>query len=195
KILMTTLNLAPQGLTTESLREIIESRKPILIASLRELEMPPDIRSLVDKYSFSSLIATPIQSQEYVLGAFVTLTSAPRVFDQEDLKLAIELADFAAISLENAGLFAELKKSAITDSLTGLYNTRFFNEVLNHEAARADRYSAPLSLLMIDVDGFKVVNDTFGHVVRNKVLTQIRKAIPRAVRNTDFVLSYASIHS
>jgi diguanylate cyclase (GGDEF)-like protein len=187
KILMTTLNLAPQGLTTESFREVIEGKKPILIANLRELEMPPEVRALVDKYAFSSLIATPIQSKEYVLGAFVTLTSAPRVFDQEDLKLAVELADFAAISLENASLFSELQKSAITDSLTGLYNTRFFNEVLNREAARADRYSAPLSLLMIDVDGFKLVNDTFGHVVGNKVLTQIAKAIQRAVRNTDFV--------
>jgi diguanylate cyclase (GGDEF)-like protein len=187
KMLMTVMNLAPQGLTTEAFREVIEGKKAILLDNLRELELPTEIRTLVDKYNLSSLIAAPIQSKEYVLGAFVTVTSAPRVFDQEDLKLAVELADFAAIGLENASLFAELQKSAITDSLTGLYNTRFFNEVLNREAARADRYSAPLSLLMIDVDSFKLVNDTFGHVVGNKVLTQIGKAIQKAVRNTDFV--------
>ena len=187
KMLMTAMNLAPQGITTETFREVIEGKKAVLIDNLRELEMPTEIRNLVDKYSLSSLIAAPIQSKDYVLGAFISVTSAPRVFDQEDLKLAIELADFAAIGLENASLFAELQKSAITDSLTGLYNTRFFNEVLNREAARADRYSAPLSLLMIDVDSFKLVNDTFGHVVGNKVLTQIGKAIQKAVRNTDFV--------
>jgi diguanylate cyclase (GGDEF)-like protein len=187
KMLMMAMNLAPQGLTTESLREVIDGKKPVLLENLRDLELPADIRGLVDRYSLSSLIAAPIQSKDYVLGAFVTITAAPRVFDQEDLKLAVELADFAAIGLENASLFAELQKSAITDSLTGLYNTRFFNEVLAREAARADRYSAPLSLLMIDVDGFKLVNDSFGHVVGNNVLTQIGKAIQRAVRNTDFV--------
>ena len=77
-----------------------------------------------------------------------TIANTPKVFDEEDLKLAVELADFAAIALENASLFGELQRTAITDSLTGLYNTRFFNEVLSREAARADRYSTPLSLLM-----------------------------------------------
>jgi len=187
KMLTTTLNLAPQGLPTEEFREVLEGRKPRFIENLQILDLPPDLRFLVDKYALSSLIAVPIQTKEYVLGAFVTVASAPRVFNQEDLELAIELSDFAAIGIENASLFVELQKSAITDSLTGLYNTRFFNEVLSREAARADRYSSPLSLLMIDVDGFKMVNDTFGHLVGNKVLTQIGRALQKAVRNTDFV--------
>src|SRR5205085_1642984 len=95
--------------------------------------------------------------------------------------------DFTAIGLENAGLFAELQRSAITDSLTGVYNTRFFHEVLARETARADRYTTTLSLLMIDIDTFKLVNDTYGHVVGNKVLTQIAKTLEHTVRNTDFV--------
>jgi diguanylate cyclase (GGDEF)-like protein len=122
-----------------------------------------------------------------VLGAFISVANAPRVFGEEDLKLAIELSDFASIALENASLFGELQRTAITDSLTGLYNTRFFNEVLSREASRADRYATPLSLLMVDVDSFKLVNDTYGHVVGNKVLTQIGKALQKSVRNTDFV--------
>ena len=71
--------------------------------------------------------------------------------------------------------------------LTEVYNNRFFVEVLKRETARADRYSTPLSLLMIDIDSFKDVNDNFGHIVGNEVLTQIAKIFKDAVRTTDFV--------
>jgi diguanylate cyclase (GGDEF)-like protein len=134
-----------------------------------------------------SLLAVPIQTKEVVLGAFITIATESRSFGTDDVSTASALADFTAIALENAGLFAELQRSAITDSLTGVYNTRFFHEVLGRETARADRYTTPLSLLMIDIDTFKMVNDTFGHVVGNKVITQIANTLKQTVRNTDFV--------
>src|SRR5207253_6117089 len=110
-----------------------------------------------------------------VLGASISIATQSKMFTNDDVTTASALADFTAIALENAGLFAELQRSAITDSLTGVYNTRFFHEVLGRETSRADRYSTGLSLLMIDIDAFKLVNDTFGHVVGNKVLTHIAK--------------------
>src|SRR5215831_7172252 len=64
------------------------------------------------------------------------------------------------------------RRSAITDFVTGVYNTLFFYEVLRRETARADRYTTPLSLLMVDIDTFKLINDTFGHGVGNRVLSQ-----------------------
>jgi diguanylate cyclase (GGDEF)-like protein len=125
--------------------------------------------------------------KDRLLGAFVSLSSSAQPFAEQDLTTAVELSDFTAIALENARLIAELQRSATTDPLTSVYNTRFFHEILGREAARADRYATPLSLLMLDVDGFKVVNDTYGHVVGNKVLINIAKILERAVRNTDFV--------
>ncbi len=187
KILMTAINVSPQGLSFNVLRDVIGNKQPRLIDNLQTFELPADVRALIDKYAFSSIVATPIQTKEFVLGAFVSIATSPRVFDGEDLKLAAEIADFAAIALENASLFKELQRSAITDALTGLYNTRFFNEVLVREASRADRYSTSLALLMADVDSFKQVNDSYGHVVGNKVLNQIAKALQRSVRNTDFI--------
>ena len=142
---------------------------------------------MIDKYAVVSLLAVPIQTKETVLGVFVSVASEAQVFTDEDINTAMALADFTAIALENAALFAELQRSAITDSLTGVYNTRFFHEVLARETSRADRYTTPLSLLMLDVDSFKIVNDTFGHVVGNKVLTQVAKILEHIVRNTDFV--------
>src|SRR5947208_6798047 len=145
------------------------------------------MRSFVDKHGLVSLVALPIQTKEAVLGAFISLATESKTFTNDDVATAAALADFTAIALENAGLFAELQRSAITDSLTGAYNTRFFHEVLGRETARADRYSTPLSLLMIDIDTFKLINDTFGHVVGNKVLTEIASTLKQTVRNTDFV--------
>lgn len=82
--------------------------------------------------------------------------------------------------------FVEMQRSALTDPLTGLYNLRFFEDVLGREVARSERYRAPLSLLMIDVDGFKEVNDRFGHIAGNKALSAIAASILHSVRSTDF---------
>jgi len=181
------VNLKEHLLNSNPLTPVLENRKTIIIPNLQEAAVNPDIRALLEKASLTSLLAVPIQTKEVALGAFISLASGSRVFTDEDVATASALADFTAIALENAGLFAELQRSAITDSLTGVYNTRFFHELLARETARADRYTAPLSLLMIDVDSFKLVNDTYGHVVGNKVLTQIANTIHRSVRNTDFV--------
>ncbi len=187
KMLMTTVNLGAQALNGVFLNDVLMRRETVIVSNLQQANLTREMRSFVEKYSLASLLAVPIQTKEIVLGAFVSLASEPRILTSDDAATASALADFTAIALENAGLFAELQRSAITDSLTGIYNTRFFHEVLGRETARADRYTTPLSLLMIDIDAFKLVNDTFGHVVGNKVLTHIAKTLERTVRNTDFV--------
>ena len=133
------------------------------------------------------MIVTPIRGKDRVLGAFISMSTAPRMLVEQDVAPAMELADFTAMVIENARLVAELQRSATTDPLTGVFNTRFFHEVLNREAARSKRYSTTLSLLMIDVDSFKVINDTYGHVVGDKLLVQIGARPQRCVRTTDLV--------
>jgi diguanylate cyclase (GGDEF)-like protein len=187
KMMMTTVNLGERALSGELLSDVLVRREPVLIPNLQQANMSAEIKAIVEKHSMMSLLAVPIQTKDAVLGAFISLATETRTFTNEDLSTASALADFTAIALENAGLFAELQRSAITDSLTGVYNTRFFHEILGRETARAERYSTPLALLMIDIDTFKLVNDTFGHVVGNKVLTQIAKTLEHTVRNTDFV--------
>ena len=187
KMLIAAVNLRTHTLNAELLAEVLQHRHAVIVSNVGDASISADLRAFVEKYSVASLLAVPIQTKDVVLGAFITLGNAGRNFTNEDVTTASALADFTAIALENAGLFAELQRSAITDPLTGVYNTRFFHELLGRETARADRYTTPLSLLMIDVDSFKLVNDTYGHVVGNKVLTQIAKTIERTVRNTDFV--------
>lgn len=187
KMLITTVNSGGYPLNKEFLSEVLERKGTIVIPNLQHTNLADDMRAFVEKYGLSSVLAVPILSKDNVLGAFIAMSTESRAFTNEDVGTASALADFTAIALENACLFAELQRSAITDPLTGVYNTRFFHEVLGRETARADRYSLPLALLMIDIDSFKIVNDTHGHVVGNKVLNQIAKILERAVRNTDFV--------
>jgi diguanylate cyclase (GGDEF)-like protein len=187
KILLGAVNLRSQVLNADILAEILKHRNAVIIPDLAETNTSPELRSLAEKHSVTSILAVPIHTKDTVLGAFVSLSGDTRIFSNEDLTTASAVADFTAMALENANLFAELQRTAITDSLTGVYNTRFFHDLLGRETARADRYATPLSLLMIDIDNFKLVNDTYGHVVGNKVLTQIAKTIERTVRNTDFV--------
>src|SRR5215813_1336544 len=187
KMLVTTVNLGEQAIKSDLMSAVLIQREPVLISNLLQASLTPEIRSIVEKHGIMSLLAVPIQTKETVLGAFVSLATESKMLTSDDVITACAIADFTAIALENAGLFSELQRSAITDSLTGVYNTRFFHEVLGRETARADRYSTPLSLLMIDIDSFKLVNDTFGHVVGNKVLGHVAKTLQHTVRNTDFV--------
>ena len=187
KMLITTVNIRGQALTSDLLFDVLTRRQSVLISNLQQSNVPAEMRAFVEKFSLMSLLAVPIQTKDAVLGAFISLGSESKTFNDDDVATAAALADFTAIALENAGLFAELQRTAITDSLTGAYNTRFFHEILGRETARAERYTTPLSLLMIDIDSFKLVNDTFGHVVGNKVLTQIANTLKQSVRTTDFV--------
>jgi diguanylate cyclase (GGDEF)-like protein len=187
KMLLTTIKSLPQGLDRQLLDDVLQRRQARLVPNLQQAVVPDDVRQFIEKYSLVSLIAVPIQVKDRLLGAFVSLSSRPEPFTEADLTTAAELSDFTAIAVENARLIAELQRSATTDSLTSAYNTRFFHEILGREAARADRYATPLSLLMLDVDGFKIVNDTYGHVVGNKVLINLARILERAVRNTDLV--------
>ncbi len=187
RMLVMVINSSPETVMRKFLGDVLEGGKPVLISNLQQTTAPPAMQDFVEKYGLSSVIATPIRTKERVLGAFVSFSVAPRILGQADLESAAGLADFTAIVVENARLFAEVQRSATTDALTGVFNTRFFHEVLSREAARAQRYSTALSLLMIDVDSFKMINDTFGHLVGDKVLTEIGQILQKTVRNTDIV--------
>jgi diguanylate cyclase (GGDEF)-like protein len=85
---------------------------------------------------------------------------------------------------------AILQHESITDALTGLKNRRYFNQRISEEVALSKRYKLPLSLILIDVDHFKKINDTFGHQIGDDVLTNLSKLIQETVRDSDIVARY-----
>jgi diguanylate cyclase (GGDEF)-like protein len=108
----------------------------------------------------------------------------------ESISNIVGLVNEASLALEIAGMYEESERLSITDSLTGLYNHGEFFKLLRSELDRSKRFDTHLSLLMIDVDNFKVFNDTFGHLAGDVALKLISGAIKRAVRKIDIVSRY-----
>jgi diguanylate cyclase (GGDEF)-like protein len=187
RMLITALSISPQTVANELLKIALDKGEPVVVPNLQHVPIPAELKSFVDKYGLLSMIVTPIRAKDRVLGAFVSMSTPPKMLIEQDVTSAKELADFTAMVIENARLVAELQRSATTDPLTGVYNTRFFHEVLNREAARSKRHRTTLSLLMIDVDAFKAINDTYGHLVGDKLLVQIGHVLNACVRTTDLV--------
>ena len=99
-------------------------------------------------------------------------------WNDERLSLARTMANEAAMALENARLYEDARNLADRDPLTGFYNHRFLHERLGEEVVRSQRARRPMSVLMLDLDDFKLVNDTFGHLFGDRVLAWTRRADP-----------------
>ncbi len=115
----------------------------------------------------------------------------PRTFAEEDVHLLSAFANQAAIAIENARLFQEINRLAITDELTGLYNYRHFYHQLEQEFKRAQRYDRPLSLIMLDIDFFKRYNDRNGHLAGDQALRLIAGRLRGNTRGVDILARYA----
>jgi diguanylate cyclase (GGDEF)-like protein len=111
-------------------------------------------------------------------------------WDAQRLELARTMANEAAIALENARLYEEARKLADRDPLTGFYNHRFLHERMGEEVVRSQRGRRPLSVLMLDLDDFKLVNDTFGHLFGDRVLTWAAEVIRSTLRQSDIAARY-----
>ena len=113
-----------------------------------------------------------------------------RPFSESDIRPLTTLADYAAIAITNARLFAEVQLAAITDELTGLFNRRHIMALAQQEYQRARRFGHPLSAIMIDIDHFKAINDTYGHAVGDQALVEVARRLRTGVRAIDITSRY-----
>lgn len=132
-----------------------------------------------------SEIACPVISEGSLLGVLTVESKNENAFNDDDIRLLSILSLQVAVGLRNARMYAEIEKMAITDPLTGLYNYRYFYERLGAELARSQRYHHPLSIIMIDLDDFKKINDHCGHLCGDRVLREAAAAIRKNIRRYD----------
>jgi diguanylate cyclase (GGDEF)-like protein len=137
-----------------------------------------------------SRLGLPLIHSNEVIGMLSLARTAAEPYRPEILPLAQTFAAQAAIALQNARLFGEVQRLATTDALTKLFNRRHFFEVAEQEFERALRYGRPLSLLMLDVDHFKQVNDVYGHLVGDQVLQALAARCRAEVREIDVIGRY-----
>jgi diguanylate cyclase (GGDEF)-like protein len=106
-------------------------------------------------------------------------------FSEAECDLLAYLAGQATVSLENASLHETVQRQAVTDELTGLYNVRHFHQTLDSEIERARRFTSDVGLVMLDIDDFKQVNDTYGHLQGDLVLREVAKVLHNISREID----------
>ncbi|HEY4235819.1 MAG TPA: sensor domain-containing diguanylate cyclase [Gaiellaceae bacterium] len=131
-------------------------------------------------------LGVPLLGRNGKLGWLGVFSRDPDVrFGDDDVRRLEELAERVAPAIENARRFREARQLADLDSLTGLHNRRYFYETLAREVDRAQRYQRRLSLVIVDVDGFKEINDRIGHLAGDAVLAEIADRIRQVVRSAD----------
>lgn len=136
----------------------------------------PDLRSIA---------SLPLRFEGEVVGVMNVGYIRLHQFDDEEIRLLSTLADAAAVTVNNAAMHERILRLAVTDELTGLANRRRFLEVLRSEMHRARRYGRPLTLLMVDLDRLKQINDENGHAAGDAMLRGVAHCMRSSVRDTD----------
>ena len=165
--------------------------EPVLVEDVRK---DPRFITKVDELTqieTRSVVCVPIKGREKVLGVIELINCLGREsFRKEDIPILKNLADYAAIALENARYVQRITELTITDDCTALYNARHLHFVLDAEIYRSNRYNYEFSVIFIDLDHFKQVNDTHGHLVGSKLLWMIGDLIKGHLRLIDYAFRY-----
>ena len=142
------------------------------------------------QWETQSIICVPLRSKLSVLGVIQLVNVDMSQFSEQELFFLQSLCDYAAIAIENARWVERIQELTITDDCTGLYNARHLYKTLDTEVYRSSRFGYEFSVLFIDLDHFKTVNDTHGHLVGSKLLAEIGYLVKAQLRLIDFAFRY-----
>lgn len=141
-------------------------------------------------YNSGSIIGIPLKFKDEIVGVMNLSRSVKGRFSRSELRLMGLLADQAAVAIFNASLYKRVTQMANTDSVTGLPNRRALDERLQEELYYASRTNTQFSVVMMDLDGFKSVNDTFGHNTGDELLHSLFNFLAQKMRGSDFLARY-----
>jgi diguanylate cyclase (GGDEF)-like protein len=139
----------------------------------------------------SAPIIVPLQAGEKPTGVLIFInTESKRTFTSRDLAMAETIGRQAAAAIETASLFHKVNQLAQTDPLTGLFNRGHFMTLAEHEFNQAVRYQRPMTLIMLDIDHFKRINDNHGHATGDRVLKAVAQIARDCIRVSDAICRY-----
>lgn len=170
---------------------VAREKKPLLITDVSQDPRFSKRADSITRYKTRSIICVPLIAKNKCLGV-IELINRPKTkeFTEEDLLLLTALAGYSAIAIENAIYFQKIHELTITDDLTHLYNSRQLHNCLRNEIERARRFKYSLSMIFIDLDYFKVVNDEYGHLCGSKVLKEVAGLLKASIRAIDMAFRY-----
>lgn len=142
-------------------------------------------------FTTRSIVCVPMKIKDQVIGVIELINSFEELdFNESDILLISSISDFAAIALDNANNYKRISELVITDDLTGLFNARHFGHLIENEVKRSIRYGGQFSLIFLDLDHFKGINDTYGHLVGSRMLGEFGRLVGRHIRTSDMAARY-----
>src|SRR6266446_3025457 len=142
------------------------------------------------KWETRSIICVPLRSKLRVLGVIQLVNVKMEHFTDQESFFLQSICDYAAIAIENARSVEKIQELTITDDCTGLYNARHLYKTLEAEVYRSARFGYEFSVIFMDLDHFKTVNDTYGHLVGSKLLQEIGFRVKSQLRLIDYAFRY-----
>ncbi|MDE3101940.1 MAG: diguanylate cyclase [Chloroflexota bacterium] len=169
---------SPRGRVTA---QLLATRESVIVPDVAAAGLMEWAREI----GMHSVVGVPLRREGVVLGALWVAHRHPGFFSNDHARRLSVLALQAASALSRAESFAEAQRMAVTDELTGLFNARYFTARLNEEIARAERTERPVSLMLLDSDSLKAVNDAYGHLEGDRALIALAADVRRLARSSD----------
>ena len=167
---------------------VVKNQRELFLPDLRETVELEGVGNFIigkDKTSLSWM-GVPLKA-ENVSGVIALASYTPNTFDKADMELLSNLAQQVTLALDNTIRHAQVEEQARLDSLTGVYNHGHFLKILAEQSAKSSASNTPLSLIMLDIDYFKQYNDTYGHLVGDRILNTLCAAIKSHIKQADAV--------
>ncbi len=168
-------------------RRSLTTDRPII---LTDSSLDRQLQDWINAEDLHSWLGIPLHLRGRAIGFLTIYCRQENAYSETEATLAQAFANEATIALENARLFKELQSLATTDPLTGIWNRRHFIHLAKIEYQRARRFRQPLSVILFDIDSFKVVNDTYGHAIGDQVLQSMATICKNSLRQFDLFGRY-----
>ncbi|MBI1824670.1 MAG: sensor domain-containing diguanylate cyclase [Nitrospirae bacterium] len=170
---------------------VAKTGMPVLIPSVKNnLKYSTEIEKKI-LINPTTILAVPVINKKKTIGVLEMVNKEDGTpFNSKDLELILKLVDQAAIAIERSFLYQRMSDLVVTDDLTKLFNYRYLEQTLDIELRRSQRYKSEISLVFLDIDHFKEVNDTHGHQAGSQVLIELGKVLIESLRDVDIIASY-----
>ena len=169
---------------------VVQYRRPVIIRDARRDPRFDPRFDVLTGFNTQSILCAPLISRGRIIGVVELINKIGGSFTQDDLETLKILVEPAAVAIENAILYKRSTEMSFTDDLTQLFNGRYLQLALSREIKRSRRYQLPLSIIFLDLDGFKKVNDTHGHLAGSRALVEVGQVLRSTVREIDIVSRY-----
>jgi len=169
---------------------VAQTGKPVIVNNApRDPRFSPKFDSRTS-FTTRNILCAPLRSRGRTIGVVEVINRRGGRFSASDRDMLLTLVEPCAIAIENAMLFQRAERLTVTDDLTQLFNSRYLTLYLDREIKRCKRHGTPLSLIFLDLDGFKAVNDCHGHLAGSSTLSEVGRILTQAVRESDIIARY-----